>query len=135
MRCPSAVRSEVSRSPGNLRGHAACRRYNVLMSGVWRLIIDSPAHGAWNMAVDEAILEQTGRGESPPTLRLYDWQPACLSLGYAQPFADVDVDRLKERGWELVRRPTGGRAILHVDELTYSVSAPASDDTRGWFVA
>jgi len=97
------------------------------MSAVWRLIVDSPARGAWNMAVDEAILEQAGRGESPPTLRLYDWQPACLSLGYAQPFADADVVRLQERGWELVRRPTGGRAILHVDELTYSVSAPASE--------
>jgi lipoate-protein ligase A len=97
------------------------------MAGAWRLIIDSPAHGAWNMAVDEAILESTGRAESPPTLRLYDWQPACLSLGYAQPFADADVVRLQERGWELVRRPTGGRAILHVDELTYSVVAPASE--------
>ena len=97
------------------------------MPGVWRLIVDPPARGAWNMAVDEAILEQAGRGESPSTLRLYDWQPACLSLGSAQPFADADVVRLQERGWELVRRPTGGRAILHVDELTYSVSAAASD--------
>jgi lipoate-protein ligase A len=98
------------------------------MAGLWRLILDLPAQGAWNMAVDEAILEQAGRGESPPTLRLYDWKPACLSLGYAQPFADVDVDRLKERDWELVRRPTGGRAILHTDELTYSVSAALSDE-------
>ncbi|HAE60257.1 MAG TPA: lipoate--protein ligase family protein, partial [Anaerolineae bacterium] len=45
----------------------------------WRLILDKPASGAWNMAVDEAILEQAGRGDSPPTLRLYAWQPACLS--------------------------------------------------------
>ena len=97
------------------------------MSNSWRLITDSPGRGAWNMAVDEAILEHAGRGESPPTLRLYDWQPACLSLGYAQPFADADLARLQERGWDLVRRPTGGRAILHVDELTYSVSAPTSD--------
>ena len=75
------------------------------------------------MAVDEAILEhvQADRGESPSTLRLYAWDPACLSLGHAQPFADVDSARLKERGWEVVRRATGGRAILHTDELTYSI--------------
>jgi len=91
----------------------------------WRLLITPPARGAWNMAVDEAILEQIGRGEALPTLRLYAWDPACLSLGYAQPFTDVDVARLKAHGWEVVRRPTGGRAILHVDELTYSVIGPA----------
>ena len=79
------------------------------------------------MAVDEAILEHIGRGESIPTLRLYAWTPACLSLGHAQPFADVDVARLKERGWEVVRRATGGRAILHTDELTYSVIAPTNE--------
>jgi lipoate-protein ligase A len=75
------------------------------------------------MAVDEAILRQAGSRQSPPTLRLYAWQPACLSLGYAQPFADVDTARLRQRGWEVVRRPTGGRAILHADELTYSLCA------------
>ncbi len=83
--------------------------------------------GAWNMAVDELILEHIGRGASLPTLRLYSWQPPCLSLGHAQPFADVDVHRLEERGWEVVRRPTGGRAILHTDELTYSVIAPTDE--------
>ena len=91
---------------------------------LWRLIITPPARGAWNMALDEAILEHTGRGASLPTLRLYAWNPACLSLGYAQPFADIDSARLNERGWEVVRRATGGRAILHTDELTYSVIAP-----------
>ncbi len=93
----------------------------------WRLLITPPANGAWNMAVDEALLEHAGRGESLPTLRLYAWRPACLSLGYAQPYADVDLDRLGERGWDVVRRPTGGRAILHTDELTYSVTAPADE--------
>ena len=93
----------------------------------WRLLITPPARGAWNMAVDESILEHIGRNESPPTLRLYAWTPACLSLGHAQPFADVDMTRLKERGWEVVRRVTGGRAILHTDELTYSVIAPLTE--------
>jgi len=93
----------------------------------WRLLITPPARGAWNMALDESILEHIGHGASLPTLRLYAWTPACLSLGYAQPFADVDMARLKECGWEVVRRATGGRAILHTDELTYSVIAPLDD--------
>lgn len=93
----------------------------------WRLVKTAPAPGAWNMALDEAILEAAGSGNVPPTLRLYAWQPACLSLGYAQPVADVDRASLERFGWHLVRRPTGGRAILHTDELTYSVSGPPSE--------
>ncbi|HET9906943.1 MAG TPA: lipoate--protein ligase family protein [Anaerolineales bacterium] len=96
---------------------------------IWRLLLTPPARGAWNMAVDESILEHIGEGESLPTLRLYAWEPACLSLGHAQPVSDVDADRLKARGWEVVRRPTGGRAILHTDELTYSVIAPSDEPT------
>jgi lipoate-protein ligase A len=79
------------------------------------------------MALDEAMLEHIGRGEAVPTLRLYAWDPPCLSLGHAQPFADVDRTRLQERGWEVVRRLTGGRAILHTDEITYSVVAPGEE--------
>lgn len=94
----------------------------------WRLIYDTPAAGAWNMAVDEAIMESVGAGQSPPTLRLYAWQPACLSLGYGQRVADVDFARTDYYGWDVVRRPTGGRAILHTDELTYSLSLAADDD-------
>jgi lipoate-protein ligase A len=93
----------------------------------WRLLITPPARGAWNMAIDQAILEHIGRGDTLATLRLYAWDPACLSLGHAQPFADVDPARLKERGWEVVRRATGGRAILHTDELTYSVIGRAEE--------
>lgn len=93
----------------------------------WRLIQTPPAPGAWNMAVDEAILESAGSGNAPPTLRLYAWDPPCISLGYAQPFTDIDLPRLLERGWQVVRRPTGGRAILHTDELTYSISGPQDE--------
>lgn len=93
----------------------------------WRLIQSPPDHGAWNMALDEAILEATASAEVLPTLRLYAWQPACLSLGYAQPISDVDLQKLHANGWELVRRPTGGRAILHIDELTYSVCGPQDE--------
>lgn len=93
----------------------------------WRVIEHPPGRGAWNMAVDEAILESVYAGESKPTLRLYTWQPACLSLGLAQPFAEVNTQVLADRGWDVVRRPTGGRAILHVDELTYAVIAPEDE--------
>ncbi len=79
------------------------------------------------MAVDEALLDAVAEGRSPPTLRFFAWTPPCLSLGYAQPLSDVDLERLHARGWELVRRPTGGRAILHTDELTYSVIAPMDE--------
>lgn len=93
----------------------------------WRLILSPAASGPTNMAVDEALLESAAFGASPTTLRLYDWSPACLSMGYAQEVEDVDLERLRGRGWDLVRRPTGGRAILHADEITYAVIGPGSD--------
>jgi len=91
----------------------------------WRLIYDAPARGAHNMAVDEAILAAVSAGAAPPTLRLYAWSPTCLSLGYGQKSTDADLQRIAQLGWDVVRRPTGGRAILHAAELTYSVSLPA----------
>jgi lipoate-protein ligase A len=93
----------------------------------WRLLLSPPASGPANMALDEAIMEAVSAGQAPPTLRLYAWTPACLSLGYAQPAADAELEALHERGWDIVRRPTGGRAILHVDELTYSAIGPAAN--------
>lgn len=90
----------------------------------WRLINDLPAIGARNMAVDEAIMRAVAAGRQPPTLRLYGWHPPCLSLGYGQRAGDVDWERLAARQWDCVRRTTGGRAILHTDELTYSLSLP-----------
>jgi len=96
-------------------------------SETWRLIISPPKNGSWNMAVDEALLESIGNRNSLPALRLYAWSPPCLSLGHAQPISDVDKDKLDSKGWEIVRRITGGRAILHTDELTYSVIGPQCD--------
>jgi lipoate-protein ligase A len=89
----------------------------------WRLIVSVPTYGAMNMAVDDAILDAVSEGKAPPTMRLYAWEPPCLSIGYAQPTADVDLERIELRGWDIVRRPTGGRAILHTDELTYAIAA------------
>lgn len=79
------------------------------------------------MAVDEAILEAVSSQKAKPTLRLYAWEPACVSLGYAQSLDDVDQEALVKNGWDVVRRPTGGRAILHMDELTYSVTGLPND--------
>jgi len=93
----------------------------------WRLIVTSPNTGAWNMALDEAIFESVCNDVCLPTLRLYAWNPFCLSLGHAQGISEVDQDALDDYGWDLVRRPTGGRAILHADEITYSVCAPLED--------
>ncbi len=91
----------------------------------WRLLQTGLADGATNMAIDEAILWAVAEGESLPTLRFYGWQPSCLSIGYSQSLeSEVDVGRCREAGIDFVRRPTGGRAILHADELTYSVVAP-----------
>jgi lipoate-protein ligase A len=101
----------------------------------WRLLDTGENDGATNMAIDEAILSGVAEGSSPPTLRFFAWRPACLSLGQAQPFGDVDVEACRAQGVDVVRRPTGGRAILHVDELTYSVTAPESEPrVRGGIV-
>lgn len=90
----------------------------------WRLLLDGSAAGAWNMAVDEVLLDGVQSGRRP-TLRFYGWSPACLSLGYFQAFEVVDRDGCREQGVDIVRRPTGGRAILHDRELTYSLTLPA----------
>jgi lipoate-protein ligase A len=78
------------------------------------------------MALDEALLESVIRGGAP-VVRLYTWRPATLSLGVNQPIASVDRAACRERGFGLVRRITGGRAVLHQHELTYAVIAPRSD--------
>jgi lipoate-protein ligase A len=93
----------------------------------WRLLITPPAAGAVNMALDEAILQSLADSVGRPTLRFYQWDPPCLSLGYNEPWTDVDECACARLGYDWVRRPTGGRAILHRDELTYSVVVGASE--------
>ena len=94
----------------------------------WRLLETRLADGATNMAIDEAILWAVAEGKSRPTLRFYGWEPPCLSIGYSQSMeGEADVDRCREAGIGLVRRATGGRSILHADELTYSVVAPQAE--------
>lgn len=88
----------------------------------WRFIQSGACSPAMNMAIDEAILIAHSEGRVPPTVRFYAWEPATLSIGYFQR-AEVEVDLavLEERGIGFVRRPTGGRAVLHDQELTYSM--------------
>lgn len=93
----------------------------------WRLIVHSEAAGATNMAVDDAILSSVIDAASLPTLRFYQWAPICLSLGRNQKLAEVDLPACTAAGVDIVRRPTGGRSILHADELTYSVSLSQTD--------
>lgn len=94
----------------------------------WRLLLErEPRTGAWNMALDEAIVDSVAAGESLPTLRFYQWDPPSLSLGKRQLLDDVDFARCQEAGVDVVRRATGGFAILHTDELTYSIAVKPND--------
>lgn len=94
---------------------------------VWRLVIDGPVEGATNMALDRAVLRRAAGGDGPPTLRLYRWEVPTVTLGRFQRVEQVDLDACARRGFDVVRRPTGGRGVLHDDELTYSVVASARD--------
>ncbi len=78
-----------------------------------------------NMALDETLLQAVASGESLPVLRFYRWRPATISLGYGQSMtADVDLEVCRQAGLDVVRRSTGGRAVLHDHEVTYAVIAP-----------
>lgn len=94
----------------------------------WRLLIeDNPSSGRRNMAVDRAILAARVSGVVPPTLRIYGWERPTVTLGRFQDVSGVDTTLCRERGIDVVRRHTGGRGVLHHDELTYSVIASAAD--------
>jgi lipoate-protein ligase A len=98
----------------------------------WRLIDSGPGPGAWNLALDEAIFDAVRARRSPPTLRLYGWEAPTLSLGYAQdPARDLDLAACAAAGVDVVRRATGGRAVLHDREVTYSVAVPAGTPLFG----
>jgi len=101
----------------------------------WRILSETdPATGlpgAHNMAIDEVLLAAVEAGRSPATLRVYGWSPPCISLGHSQdPARELDLETVAARGYDVVKRATGGRAVLHVDELTYSIVARA--DSAPW---
>ena len=93
-----------------------------------RLLADPPGNAAWNMAVDQALLESVAAG-GPPTLRFYGWQQPTLSLGYFQSVDDRASHR-DSQSLQVVRRATGGGAIVHDRELTYSIAMPLPDRRR-----
>ncbi|MEM7243792.1 MAG: biotin/lipoate A/B protein ligase family protein [Acidobacteriota bacterium] len=103
----------------------------------WRLLRDQPLAGPENMARDRALLdvmeEQLAAGESPaPILRFYDWSPPTLSFGRGQKIEQAaDLEACRREGVDLVRRPTGGRGVLHDQELTFGVIAPATGPLAG----
>lgn len=88
----------------------------------WRFIDSGDCSPAFNMALDEALLEWHSEGKIPPTIRFYGWNPPTLSIGYFQKVEkEIDMEAVKKHGLGFVRRPTGGRGVLHDQELTYSV--------------
>lgn len=97
------------------------------MTEIWNFINTGSKNPYYNMAMDEALLNFVSRGEIDPVIRFYTWNPATLSIGYFQRLQkEFDIDKVKEKGYGLVRRQTGGRGVLHDKELTYSVIVPES---------
>ncbi len=97
------------------------------MTEIWNFINTGSKNPYYNMAMDEALLNFVSRGEIDPVIRFYTWNPATLSIGYFQRLQkEIDIDKVKEKGYGLVRRQTGGRGVLHNKELTYSVIVPES---------
>jgi lipoate-protein ligase A len=90
----------------------------------FRTLSDGKAAGAVNMARDEELARELSRGAIPATVRIYGWDPPAVSIGYHQAEEDIDRAALARDGIDLVRRPTGGRAILHAQEVTYCAALP-----------
>jgi len=91
---------------------------------VWRFLNTDALRGDYNMALDAAIAQSGATTE--PTLRVFKWKPHCISLGHHQDAHEVDVSKCERTGIDVARRSTGGRAILHAQEVTYSVAIPAT---------
>lgn len=95
----------------------------------WRLIRSGFMNGPENMALDEALLDSVAAGDSGPVLRLYRWRPATVTLGYGQRGrGSVNLAACRDLGYDVVRRCTGGRAVLHDREVTYAVISPESSE-------
>ncbi len=96
-----------------------------MKSPPWRFIQEGPCDGLYNMAVDATLLKLCNQGASPPTFRLYGWSGPTLSIGHNQSIEnEIDLDQCRKLGIPVIRRPTGGRALLHDREICYSLTAP-----------
>jgi lipoate-protein ligase A len=117
------VTGSASRSSADAAARAA---------GDWTFRFDPPGPGERHMAVDAGLLDDLEAGRAGPVFRLYTWVPPAVSIGYHQdPARELDLEAVRARGFDVVRRPTGGRALLHADELTYAVAAPIDDPLLG----
>ena len=97
------------------------------MTEKWRLLLTGANTAARNMAIDRAVLVANSNGKVPPTVRFYSWKPSAISIGYFQSLEDeVDLANCKDLNVDYVRRITGGGAVFHEDELTYSIVIPES---------
>ncbi len=97
-------------------------------AATWRLIVETePGDGAWNMALDRAIQIVRSRNRVPPTLRIYRWRRSTVTIGRFQDAECLDWGACRRFGVEAVRRFTGGRGVLHDDEITYSLIASLAD--------
>jgi len=102
------------------------------MEHPFRLLRSGYGSARFNMGLDQAILEAVSEGRAAPTLRLYAWKPAAVSIGYFQGMdEEVDTAACAERGIDVVRRITGGGAVFHHAEITYSVVIPESHPLVG----
>jgi len=97
------------------------------MTAVWRLLEHGPVDGALNMAIDRAVQYAREQGGAPPTLRLYRWARPTATLGRFQRSDSVDLELCRNSGVDVARRFTGGRGVLHDDEITYSAVAALDD--------
>ena len=94
----------------------------------WRLLNYRPYSAFENMAIDEAIFRETIKNKKPPTLRFFGWSPAAISIGYFQELKhEINFNRCRLSGVDIVRRITGGKAVYHKDEITYSLTACNSE--------
>lgn len=97
------------------------------MKEIWRLLKTEDNAGAVNMAIDKAVIVSNSNKKVPPTVRFYTWKPPTISIGYFQSLEEeIDLNNCKEFGVDYVRRITGGGAVFHEEELTYSIIIPES---------
>ncbi len=103
-------------------------KLNELFAGDFELMVDGFLNGQFNMDFDFERTMSVSKDISLPMFRLYGWNPWTISLGYNQKDDDIDKELLSQKGFGLVRRPTGGRAVLHANELTYSIAMKVPED-------
>jgi lipoyl(octanoyl) transferase len=108
------------------------QKYFNMKQDKWRFMGGDLADGAYNMAEDMACLQSCEQGFSPPTIKLYGWKKPTLTIGYSQqPGKLINLEKARKFGIPIIRRPTGGRVILHCEELTYSLIAPNNHPLLG----